>query len=456
MKKLLITGLIVFVIALDFYGQEAPSKEYLANYQRVMERTEWWRRARFGMFIHFGAYAVPARGEWVKSNLRMTTGQYQKYIDAFNPVDFDAKEWAKAAKAAGMKYAVLTAKHHDGYCLFDSKLTDYKLSTRFNGRDLVREFLDAFRAEGIRVGLYYSIIDWHHPDYLNVGNHPQRQDSEYSKRNFNWDNYLQYMHGQIEELVSNYGKIDIMWFDFAFDDYSGEKWKAKELVEMVRNHQPDIILDNRLETRDGNSSKDKLVKTLGDFETPEQDVPDAAIYDKYGNPVPWETCMTLNDSWGYNESDKNWKSPELIVHSLVNCVSKNGNMLLNVGPDARGRIPEESINILSEVGKWMKNSGESIYGCGLCNLPRQDWGRYTQKGNTVYAHWLYPKVGDLNAKGVKAENVKLVTLLKSGAELTYRKNWWGNTSEGNFFIRVGTSPQRPDMLNTVTKIELIQ
>ncbi len=160
-----------------------------------MQRTQWWREARFGMFIHFGAYAVAARGEWVKSNERLTTEQYQQYVDVFNPVDFDAKKWAKLAKAAGMKYAVLTAKHHDGFCMFDSRLTDYKVSTRFGGRDIVREFLDAFRAEGLKVGLYYSLIDWHHPDYPNVGNHPQRDDKEYAKRNFNWDNYLKYMHG---------------------------------------------------------------------------------------------------------------------------------------------------------------------------------------------------------------------------------------------------------------------
>jgi alpha-L-fucosidase len=184
-------------------GQETPSKEYTAKHQKVIERTEWWREARYGMFIHFGAYAVPARGEWVKSNERLTTEQYQKYIDEFDPEDFDAKTWAKTAKAAGMKYAVLTAKHHDGFCMYDSKLTDYKLSKNFGGRDLVREFLDAFRAEGIKVGLYYSIIDWHHPDYPNVGNHPQRDDKEFAKRPVNWNNYLKYMHAQVEELVKN-------------------------------------------------------------------------------------------------------------------------------------------------------------------------------------------------------------------------------------------------------------
>ncbi|MCK9639968.1 MAG: alpha-L-fucosidase [Prolixibacteraceae bacterium] len=455
MKKfvwiILITSLAVIK---GLFAQEAPSKEYKANYEQVMKRTEWWRNSRFGMFIHFGAYAVPARGEWVKSRERLTTEQYQKYIDDFNPIDFDAKAWAKTAKAAGMKYAVLTAKHHDGFCLFDSKLTDYKLSTRFGGRDLVREFLDAFRGEGLKVGLYYSIIDWHHPEYPNVGNHPQRDHKEYSKRIFNWDNYLKYMHGQVEELVKNYGKIDIMWFDYSFDQYSGEKWKAKELVDMVRKYQPEIILDNRLATHEGSSSKQRMVKILGDFETPEQGIPDVPLVDKYGNPVPWETCLTLNGGWGYTEQDHNWKSPELIIHSLVNCVSKNGNLLLNVGPDARGNIPEESIGILTEVGKWMDKSGESIYGCGSSNLTKPDWGRFTQKGNTVYAHWLYPNLGQLNAKGVDSGNVKNVYMLKSGAELPYQNTWWSNTETGNFFITVGSSTEKPVKYDTVVKIVL--
>jgi alpha-L-fucosidase len=341
-----------------------------------------------------------------------------------------------------MKYAVLTAKHHDGFCMFDSKLTDYKLSTQFNGRDLVREFLDAFRAEGIKVGLYYSIIDWHHPDYPNVGNHPQREDSAYAKRTFNWDNYLKYMHGQVEELVKNYGKLDIMWFDYSFDEFSGEKWKAKELVNMIHKYQPGIILDNRLQTHEGTSSKQRIIGELGDFETPEQGIPDVPLVDKFGNSIPWETCLTLNGSWGYNHYDKNWKSPELII----NC--------LNVGPDALGNIPDESLSILSEVGKWMDKNGESIYGCGASDLPKQDWGRYTQKGNFIYAHWLNTFLGDINAKGVDGDAVKNVFMLNSGAELRSYKTWWGNSETGNFFITVDKSSQRTDDMDTVIKIEL--
>jgi len=458
MKKL-ITFIFLFVIIIPVMtnAQEKPTPEYSDIYAKLMQRTQWWRDARFGMFIHFGAYAVAARGEWVKSNERLTTEQYQQYVDAFNPVDFDAKKWAKLAREAGMKYAVLTAKHHDGFCMFDSKLTDYKVSTRFGGRDIVREFLDAFRAEGLKVGLYYSLIDWHHPDYPNVGNHPQRDDKEYAKRNFNWDNYLKYMHGQVEELVKNYGKLDIMWFDYSFDEYSGEKWKAKELLDIVHKYQPDIIVDNRLNQNEGTKTTGRMISKYGDFETPEQGIPDEAIVDKYGNAIPWETCLTLNNNWGYFEGDKDWKSPQMIVHALVNCISKNGNLLLNVGPDGRGNIPAESVRILTEVGKWMDKNSESIYGCGLAEFNKPDWGRYTRKGDVLYAHWMYPTIGHISVKGI-ADKTPRAYLLSTGAELPTEKGWWGNNEKDIIYVNVNRPTYMtfalPDQTDTVIKIML--
>lgn len=454
MKRPMLTLLFLISMAVSvLYAQDKPSEAYTEAYNKLMKRTQWWREARFGMFIHFGAYAVPARGEWVKSNERLTTEQYQVYVDEFFPADFDAKKWARTAKQAGMKYAVLTAKHHDGFCMFDSKLTDYKISTHFNGRDVVREFLDAYRAEGLKVGLYYSLIDWHHPDYPNVGNHPQRGDKEYAKRSFNWDNYLKYMHGQVEELVRNYGKIDIMWFDYSFDEYSGEKWKAKELLEMVRKYQPDILIDNRLTINQGTKNSTRSISSYGDFETPEQGIPEEGLLDKYGNPVPWETCMTLNNNWGYNEFDKNWKSPQLIIQCLVNCVSKNGNMLLNVGPDARGNIPAESVSILQEVGRWMDKNSESIYGCGASEVAKPEWGRCTQKGKTLYAHWMNPNLVPLKMKGMGNKTGKAY-LISTGAEVSASSTWWGEDGNENYFINFNSPSQMPDSNDTVIKIPL--
>jgi alpha-L-fucosidase len=201
----------------------AQDPAYNARLTEINQRTRWFTDARFGMFIHWGAYAVPARGEWVKTMEKISTRDYQKYVDAFIPSNFHPDQWAKVAKRAGMKYAVMTAKHHDGFCMFNSALTDYKITTALPGRDIIMEYLDAFRKEGLKVGLYYSLIDWHHEDYPNVGNHPMHDNPEYSKKKYDWNKYLTCMHKQIEELMTNYGKIDVLWLDYSFDDYYGEK-----------------------------------------------------------------------------------------------------------------------------------------------------------------------------------------------------------------------------------------
>ena len=217
--------------------------------REIKERTKWFMDARFGMFIHWGLYSIPACGEWVMSQKEMTIEEYRKYFEQFDPVDYDPKTWVRLAKEAGMKYVVLTAKHHDGFCLFDSKLTDYKATNTKAGRDLVREFVDACREEGLKVGLYFSIIDWHHPDFPKYGDrqHPMRNNVAYKDEKIDFDRYLDYMHGQVKELVTNYGKLDLLWFDFSYDDMTGEKWKATDLIKMVRHYQPDVIIDNRLE-----------------------------------------------------------------------------------------------------------------------------------------------------------------------------------------------------------------
>ena len=422
------------------------------------KRVEWFKRARFGMFIHWGLYAVPARGEWVRSVERISVEDYQQYFDEFNPVDYDPRKWARACKQAGMQYAVLTAKHHAGFCLFDSKLTDYN-SVKCCGRDLVREYLDAFRAEGIRVGLYYSIIDWHHPDFPHYGDkqHPMRDNPAYKDYKYDFDKYLEYMHGQIKELCTNYGKIDIFWFDFSYDDMRGEKWKATELVRMIRSYQPDVLMDNRLEVSGegfGSLATQNPTEYCGDFVSPEQIIPPEGVVDDMGKPVVWESCITMNNNWGYNSRDNHFKTADIVIKKLVECVSKGGNMLINVGPDARGNIPAQSLEILEKVGNWMHANGEAIYNCGRSELPRPDYGRITQNGKDIYFHVNEPQIGFVPLVGIKAEDVKCIRLLKDGSEMKIERNWMTGNYPDIVFVSFGEDPQLPDPIDTVIKVEL--
>jgi len=426
------------------------------------KRTGWFLKDRFGMFIHWGLYAIPARGEWIRSVEKISKEDYQQFFDEFNPVNYDPKAWAKAAKEAGMKYAVMTAKHHDGFCLFDSKLTDYKATNTKAGRDLIKEYVEAFGAEGLKVGLYYSIIDWYHDDYPHYGDrhHPMRDNEVYKGKQHNFDRYLEYMHGQVREICTNYGKIDILWFDFSYDDMSGEKWRATELVNMVRSLQPDVIIDNRLEA---SGEKMGSIRTrnpnvyAGDFASPEQIIPPEGITDEEGNSIPWEACITMNNNWGYCATDKNYKSSKQIIRKLVECVSKNGNLLLNVGPNAKGEIPEESLKILVEIGKWMRANGDSIYNCGRAGFPKPEWGYYTQNGNKLYAHIFEGNIGPVGLKGLK-NRVKKIRLLSDNSEIKPVDAW--NTSEYNdyLFINFGepahlTYPL-PNEIDTVVELEL--
>ncbi len=432
---------------------------YSFDREKYNERMKWFLHDRFGMFIHWGIYSIPARGEWVRSTEEMPESDYIKYFEEFNPTDFDPRKWARAAKEAGMKYAVLTAKHHDGFCLFDSKLTDWKVTNTPYGKDIVREYLDAFRAEGLRVGLYYSLLDWHHPDYPSYKdrNHPLRNDEREKDKQKNFDNYLKYMHGQIEELCRDYGKIDIMWFDFSYDDMTGEKWEASELVRMVRSYQPDIILDNRLEVSGsgfGSIATDNPSEFSGDFVSPEQIIPPSGFKDESGRNIPWEACITMNNNWGYTAKDKNFKPYDMLVRKLVECVSKNGNLLLNVGPDARGNIPTESLERLSQIGEWMKLGGESIYGCGSANLPKPENGRLTRNGNIIYYHIYENSIGSIWLENIKHDEIKSIRLLCDGTEVKLADNWMVENYPDAVFVDVSSTVYLPDSVDTVLKIEL--
>ena len=431
--------------------------------QEIRERTKWFMDARFGMFIHWGLYAIPACGEWVMSEREMTVAEYEKYFELFDPADYQPREWARLAKAAGMKYAVLTAKHHDGFCLFDSALTDYKATNTKAGRDLVREFLEAFRAEGIKVGLYFSIIDWHHPDFPKYGDrqHPMRNREEFKDEQIDFDRYLTYMHGQVKELVTNYGKLDLLWFDFSYDDMCGEKWKATELIRMVREYQPDVVIDNRLEGAGDNHGSIATANPLiysGDFASPEQIIPPGGVQDELGEQIPWELCATMNNHWGFCNYDYDYKSPEMLVRKLVECVSKGGNMILNVGPDARGNIPNQSREILEKIGAWMKKNGESIYGCGICELPKPEWGRYTKKGNTIYAHVYEEPLGALPLYGIAPERLDKVYYVENGSEMKRGEAWNTVLYSDVAFVSFGENPvftyPLPDRMDTVLKIIL--
>lgn len=431
-----------------------------AEYEK---RMTWYTQARFGMFIHWGLYAIPARGEWVRSVERIPKEDYMKYFEEFDPVDYDPKKWAKAAREAGMKYVVLTAKHHDGFCLFDSKYTDFKSTNTKCGRDLVAEYVEAVRAEGLKVGLYFSLLDWYHEDYPHYGDqhHPMRENPAYGNEGRNFDRYLTYLHNQVRELCTNYGKIDILWFDFSYgegaDAMRGEKWRGSELVDMVRTLQPGVIIDNRLEVSGegfGSLWEGNPTPYHGDFVSPEQIIPPNGLLDKNGRDLVWEACITMNNNWGYCENDRFFKPSSMLIKKLVECVSKGGNLLLNVGPDARGNIPEESLSILSDIGDWMRKNSKSIYGCGKAGLPKPDVGRITRNGNKLYYHLFENTVGCMPLMGLKREQVESVRWLATGAEAPIAKGWIYDNYPDIVFADLGPDPVLPDPVDTVLEITL--
>lgn len=456
MKNLVIL-LVIFMAGLSLSSQTTNTSRV---FQERAERTQWFQEDRFGMFIHWGIYAIPGRGEWVRNVEEMTVEDYQIFFDTFDPVDYNPREWALLAKQAGMKYAVITAKHHDGFALWDTKFSDYKATNTPAGRDLLKEFVEAFRKEGLKVGFYYSLVDWYHPDYPAYGDycHPMRRNESFRNKQHNFPNYIEFMHNQVEELVTNFGKIDILWLDFSYDDMKGEKWEATKLINMIRKHQPHIIINNRL---GGRMESDSPEVYAGDFEGPEQYIPRTGVFDDRGNRIPWEVCLTMNNSWGYNLMDNAYKDPAFLIRSLVESVSKGGNMLLNVGPDARGRIPMQSVDVLTKIGKWMDQNGESIYGCGPSNFEKPEWGYYTQKGNTLYAHVTRQNVGHLVLPGLKGK-IKNANMLMNGSEAILTEWWLGREKSYihkediffNFGMPVQATFELPDPAVTVVKIEL--
>ena len=423
--------------------------------------TSWFVHDRFGMFIHWGSYAMAARHEWVKNRECTPEEHYALYAKYFDPDLYDAREWAKKAKAAGMKYAVMTSKHHEGFCMFDSKYTDYKCTNTPAGRDLVREYVDAFRAEGLKVGFYYSLIDWHHPSFPIDRLHPRRKDPDAFEQNRGRDIrvYAEYMRNQVRELLTNYGKIDILWFDFSYsqpspDDLPWMKgkgkddWESEELIKLARSLQPDIIIDNRAEIEQ-------------DLWTPEQYQPTEWIRDKNGERVVWEACQTLSGSWGYYRDESTWKSPEMLIRMLVNTVSLGGNLLMNVGPTARGYLDYRAEAALGVYADWMKYNSRSIYGCTMADPEFQAPAdcRLTQSedGKRLYVHLFAYPFAHLQLRGL-AGKVEYAQFLHDASELLFTEGGVNHFSEGaargDDLLVIELPPVKPPVLVPVIELFL--
>ena len=370
-----------------FAASLAPSADNAADRTR---RMQWWHEAKFGMFIHWGLYSVLARHEWVMEMEGIPVSEYEPLAKQFKPRPNAARDWARLAKRAGLKYMVMTTKHHEGFCLFDTKTTNFCAPKQAAGRDLVKEYVEAVRAEGLRVGFYYSLMDWHHPDGARC------KTDEAARRRF-----VDYIHTQIRELLTNYGKIDILWYDVPWPlDTKG--WESEKMNQMVFQLQPDIIVNNR---NDPN-------KQMGDFSTPEQRI-EAAEAGR-----AWEACMTMNDSWGYHAADDGWKTPKQVIRNLITCAHDGGNYLINIGPKADGSIPTESIGILNTVGAWMDKNGSALYGADHCQPTRCRFGSFSRKGNMLYLHVHYWP-GETVAFAGLLNKVKSAKLLATGQTIKF-------------------------------------
>ncbi len=380
--------------------------------------TGWFTHDRFGMFIHWGLYSMPGRHEWIRNYEEIPNEDYEKYFEQFNPDLFNPKEWAKAAREAGMKYFVITTKHHEGFCMWDSKYTDYKVTNTPCGRDLLREIVDAFRAEGLKVGFYHSLIDWHHPDFTVDNVHPLRNRPDRTKLNEGRDmaRYREYLHNQVRELLTEFGKIDIIWFDFSYPQWGEDgkghaDWDSEGLVRMIRELQPGIMINNRLDLPGG-----------GDVITPEQNTPDDPVTDENGNPVVWEGCQTFSGSWGYHRDELTWKSAKQCIDMLINHVCRNGNLLMNVGPTSRGYIDHRAMERLKAYAEWMKYHSRSIYGCGMAEglvEPRDCRYTYNRETNRLYLHIMNWPFKHIHLKGLSGK-VKYAQFLHDGSEVKMR------------------------------------
>ncbi len=420
--------------------------------------TEWFVHDRFGMFIHWGIYALAARHEWVKQYEQIPDQEYDKYFKHFDPDLYDPELWAKAASDAGMKYFVVTTKHHDGFCLWDSKLTEYKATNTPAQRDLIEPMVKAFRDRQMKVGFYHSLIDWRHPHFTidslhAMRNHPDRDALNQSR---DQKKYIEYLHGQVRELLSNFGQVDILWFDFSYAKRSAEDWVGKgkddwdsqNLYDLVRRLAPDVVMNDRMDLDEG-----------WDIKTPEQYQPRLGLT-VGGKPVVWEACQTFSGSWGYHRDEASWKSVEQLLLMLIDSVSKDGNLLLNVGPTGRGEFDERALDRLSGIGRWMKYHSRSIYGCGSAppDIPTPQDCRLTYNPATrrLYVHVLAWPFRHLFMGGLKGR-VKYAQLLNDASEVRLRETqqMMGASSEQDSDTLIADLPiKKPNVTYPVIELFL--
>ena len=417
----------------------------------------WFAEARFGLFVHWGLYALAARHEWVMSREQVPPERYERYLRYFEADRFDPRAWARAARQAGMRYAVLTTKHHDGFCLFDSALTDYTVMATPYGRDVVAEFVAACRAEGLRVGFYHSLLDWHHPDFPVDGHHPLRDDPAVAELNASrsMERYRAYLHGQVRELLTGYGQVDYLFFDFSYahESYRGlpgkgaADWDSDALLALVRALQPDIVVNDRL-------------AVPGDLVTPEQYQPSGPMVGADGEPLTWEACQTLNGSWGFDRDNADHKSVPLLVRMLVDGVSKGGNLLLNVGPTGRGDLDPRASATLAGLAAWMDRHARSVHGAGPSPFVPPPDCRYTARGDRLYVHVLSWPLGHLHLPGL-AGRVAHAQLLHDASEIVLEQTdphqqaqnlLPGGQPAGTLTLRLPT--QQPDVALPVIELFL--
>jgi alpha-L-fucosidase len=376
-------------------------------------QTDWFKGAGLGLFIHWDHASqqgleiswpmVGYNSDGTQMNRPITIEQYNSSAETFDPINWNARELAELARDCGFRYAVFTTKHHTGYCMFHTKLTDFSIENSPYGRDLVREFVDAFREAGLKIGLYYSISDWHHPDYprITAGDLPYvvGKTPPYPGDDA-WSRYLRFLFGQLNELLTNYGTIDLIWFDGDWER-APDQWHVKEIANLVRTLQPGILINDRL-------------PDSGDFTTPEQIVPGAL------SSGPWESCMTMNETWAYDPDDRRYKSARTLIQRLIETVATGGNLLLDVSPRGDGTLPPEQTERLRAIGSWLQRNGESVFGAEPGLAPSQFYGPTTRRGNTVYLHLLSSPPDVVDVREVPVRRIKKVVELSSQEPITWR------------------------------------